>query len=529
MSEMPFGFTWCYEETEDDNEQCLVLVIGEPEDVPPLDIDISNILSDKTIAIKPMDGVDQPDANNYHFKLAFVPGILAYPSAIAVESADWSVSSVSNENEDSIYLLWTGAETSLSPQDEMKVILTGVAAQSVEISTTATEVGATTTDVTISWEFDQGGIEVMSLGTRIPVPDDYDKNTTLTLTMVQSTGKSNIPLYVGFVNCNKVLNTYDEASSLQLRLTNTNLPSAANPDITFHYDAQGNQSSQLVVTLEVGTAEDVPWALGAEDQVNNIAISIAGDQWSQNGDIETIEVDGVVQALQWTFIPQGTDVVLAARKTMLINLGHIITAHPTGEANLYLSYQYVPGYKDGQFVCQIEKAPLTFDEKVRVGTRLDSECLLNVKNGISLDCSGSAIGDIQNVGTLAFRSDTDGTEEDDCAHFYRQSETDPLMRLDKDGKLHFRSNSMQKLNLYEELCGKDTVPLTVKEMPTHNHAPNDTYKYVLKVDDHYTIGDHNDTKDEPHLQSAQALEDRGGGDPHENRPPYYALNYIIKA
>ena len=46
MSEMPFGFTWCYEETEDEDEQCLVLIIGDPEEVPPLDINISNILSD---------------------------------------------------------------------------------------------------------------------------------------------------------------------------------------------------------------------------------------------------------------------------------------------------------------------------------------------------------------------------------------------------------------------------------------------------------------------------------------------------
>ncbi|NEP34748.1 tail fiber protein, partial [Moorena sp. SIO3B2] len=246
---------------------------------------------------------------------------------------------------------------------------------------------ATTTNVNISWEFDQGGIEVTS-PVKIPEGGDYDENFTLTLEMVQSSGKSNIPLYVGFVNCNKVLNTYDEASSLQLRLTNTNLPTAADPDITFHYDEDINLSSQLVVTLEVGTAADVPWALGTQDQVNNISISIPGEQWQQNGDIETIQVDGVVQGLQWTFIPQDADVVLAARKTMLINLGNIVTAHPTGEANLYLNYQYVPGYKDGQFVCQIEKAPLTFDDKVRVGTRQKLDGLLTVKNGISLDDPG---------------------------------------------------------------------------------------------------------------------------------------------
>ncbi|NEN94742.1 MAG: hypothetical protein F6K50_04140 [Moorea sp. SIO3I7] len=421
MSEMPFGFTWCYQETEDDDQQCLVLVIGEPEDVPPLDIEISNILSDKTIAIRPMGGVSQADGDNYHFKLAFLPGILADPSAIAVESADWSISFVSNADGVSIYLLWTGTETWLSDQDTMKVILTGVAAQSFDKITSA--------DVTISWEFDQGGIEVMSPA-KIPEGGDYDENITLELTMVQSSGKSNIPLYVGFVNCNKVLNTYDEASSLQLRLTNTNLPTSAAPDIIFHYDADINLCSQLVVTLEVGTAADVPWALGTRDQVNNITISIAGDQWQQNGDIETIEVEGVVQALQWTFIPQSADVVLAARKTMLINLDNIITSHPTGEANLYLSYQYVPGYKDGQFVCQIEKAPLVVDTKVRMGTRKELDGLLNVQDGITLDG-----GEIQNTGLLRFRSDLGKTGENYPVVFYNQDDNSRYMRLDSNFKL----------------------------------------------------------------------------------------------
>lgn len=670
MTEMPFGFTWCYEETDDEGEQCLVLILGDPEDVPPLDIDISNILPDQTITISPIDGVNQADANNYHFKLAFSPGILADPQAVGLESADWSISSVSNSDEDSIYLLWTGAETLLSSQNAMKVILTGVAAQSevasqsVEISTTTADTEGTTTDVNISWKFYQGGIEVMSLA-KIPEGGDYDENITLTLNMVQSTGKSNIPLYVGFVNCNKVLNTYDEASNLQLRITNTNLPAAADADLTFHYDSDINLSSQLVVTLEVGTETSVPWALATEDQVNDIAISIAGDQWKQNGDIEKIEIDGVVQALQWTFIPENADVVLAARKTMLINLDNIVTSHPTGETNLYLSYQYVPGYKDGQFVCQIEKAPLVFDTKVRVGMRKELEGLLNVKDGVSL-----YRGDIQHTGPILFRSDVDQSGDSDCALFYKQDETKPFVKLKHNGRLEINGPDAKqeietqemlklqrpgvtgvkdantvafKVGAFEEVgsggtqldivlsgtaqesnswgenadttvmilyanrdvrvkgrikdktgyvvpvgtivpyagtsapqgwlwChgqtfdtsdypdlhdvlgsnqvpnlknrflvgagdtyalnatgGEDQVILKVEQMPSHNHAPDSTFKYVLKVDGNCTTDKNNNTSGEPNLGSAKAMGSRGGGQSHENRPPYYALNYIIKA
>ena len=200
MTEMPFGFTWCYNDVYY-GTRCLVLLIDDPEDVPPLYIDISNILSDKTISISPIPGVSQPDASNYHYKLAFLPGILANPGAIAVESADWSISSVSDADGDSIYLLWTGTEKDLAPQDIMSVILTGVAVQSLRMRTN-------TTAVNISWQFAQGGIEVMSME-RIPDVGDYDENTTLTLNMVSSTQQHNISLYAGFVNCNKVLNTYD--------------------------------------------------------------------------------------------------------------------------------------------------------------------------------------------------------------------------------------------------------------------------------------------------------------------------------
>ena len=498
MTEMPFGVTWCYEETDDEDEQCQVLIIEEPEEVPPLHINISNKLPDKTITINSVDGVNQADADNYHFKLAFLPGILSDPQAVGLESENWSISSVSNSDQDSIYLLWTGGETSLSPGEMIEVILTGVAAQSA--------VRTTTTDVTINWQFEQGGIDIINIE-RIPdQDDDYDDNTTLKLDMVQSTGKSNIPLYAGFVNCNKVLNTNEEASSLQLRLTNTKLPGAANADLTFNYDSDINLCSQLVITLEVGTVTDVPWALAAEDEVNNIAISIAGDQWSQNGDdLNKIEVDGVVQALQWTFIPDA-DVVLAARETMLINLDNIITSHPTGETNLYLGYQYVPGYKDGQFVCQIEKAPLVFDTKVRVGMRKELDGLFNVKDGISLDSPG----EIQHTGPLIFRSDIDKTGDSDSVQFYQQDNTSPLMRLSKDGSLYLTDGQLKVGGRIQDLTGY-VVPVGTIVPYAGDSAPQgwwicdgtdlgkDDYPELFDVIQH-TYGGEGDTFKVPDLQ-----------------------------
>lgn len=99
--------------------------------------------------------------------------------------------------------------------------------------------------------------------------------------------------------------------------------------------------------------------------------------------------------------------------------------------------------------------------------------------------------------------------------------------------------------------GKNKVALTVNEMPSHNHGGStsedgnhnhysdfNTYKSATEDSaDDYTRnrfaranGDYevqritsNSTGEHAHTISAQ-----GGGQAHENRPPYYALAYIIK-
>ena len=117
----------------------------------------------------------------------------------------------------------------------------------------------------------------------------------------------------------------------------------------------------MVVALEVepnnATPESkVPWALGTVDQVNGVEVSIAGGKW------QPADPTNKGSTLEWTFSPKLADVELAPKETLVVELSKIVTAHPTGTANLYLRYQYVPGYQDGEFICPIEKAPLVFDD-----------------------------------------------------------------------------------------------------------------------------------------------------------------------
>ncbi|MFB2918632.1 hypothetical protein [Aerosakkonema funiforme] len=385
VAKKPFEFRWYYED-EEEGELNGVLQIGNSDEVSPLRIEIKNILTEdeKDIVIYPISGATEANSDNYHFQLAFNTGILVNPENISLESEDWSIGFSGNSEADNLYLLWKGeGEITLKPNEATEVILIGVAAESA--------VRTTTTNVTISWEFKKGGSDVISV--KLPGQnDEYEKTTTLELTMIKATGKSTIPLFVGFVGSNKVLNVNDGVSNLQLRITNTNLPNGEESNITFHYDSDIAQCSQLVVVLEVGTLEDTPWALGTVDQVNGVGISIDENKWVQK-DKGEIKVGDAVKALQWTFAPKTADVVLAAQETMLISLSGIVTAHPTGEANLYLRYQYLPGYKDGQFTCQIEKAPLVFDDKnVGIGqTNPATELEVDGKiQGSELDVSGDA-------------------------------------------------------------------------------------------------------------------------------------------
>ena len=89
--------------------------------------------------------------------------------------------------------------------------------------------------------------------------------------------------------------------------------------------------------------------------------------------------------------------------------------------------------------------------------------------------------------------------------------------------------------------GADSVTLTTAQMPQHNHGINDpghfhtTNDYVARGG--YaeprnfgvgTDGNANSSGDTNTKTTGITIQNAGSGNSHENRPPYYALIYIIK-
>ena len=77
--------------------------------------------------------------------------------------------------------------------------------------------------------------------------------------------------------------------------------------------------------------------------------------------------------------------------------------------------------------------------------------------------------------------------------------------------------------------GSAEVTLTLAQIPSHNHAA-DSFKQLLQKHDEgsNTAKNVDTTRGEPNIQQAEEIRPAGGGMPHENRPPYFALAYIIK-
>jgi|GEM_PF-1526215 len=226
------------------------------------------------------------------------------------------------------------------------------------------------------------------------VPLDGEKISTLDV--VNQSGKREVPLHVGFVETNLVLNTvsHDAGTTpeLALRMINT-LPKVPDyPDrnhLRFRslHTAEGSDASAATkFTLTWDTEEDwkdESWALTQLANAKQVSIT-----WRLNGKIQTeqtLQTNDQGMRVSWSFEPTveslgpGEYIDLVIENLTAIGL-------PSGPANITVRYEDLPGYWDGQFILPVEKGPIFHqDKKVGIGTTpSDTDHRLQVAGGVRI-------------------------------------------------------------------------------------------------------------------------------------------------
>jgi hypothetical protein len=348
-----------------------ILGIFDGQQGQTLKLDITN---SSRRNIKPKQLTGSPSADNHHFEVRFRPGTLILPDsvtpnrpAIAVEETGWKISDkpVVTDGAVSFYLITNPTE--IESAKSTSVTLKNLSGDG--------KVGAHGTRVELKWN---SSLEYAASAGQSPEPL-APGHRLQHLSVINQSGQQHIPLYIGIVGNDKVLNNKTE-SALKLRITNMVKPDPLKPgDGTIKLnpgpDPKDPPATKFIFSFDASTGtEKDPWALGSIDQVNKIVLN-AGTKFNT----PSPTVQG--QSVQWTMWP--TDVIsLKPGDSIDLNISKIVTEHPSGLTNLYIHYKNIPGYWDGDFVAHIEKAPLMYASNgVGIGTN-EPQAALDVKGNV---------------------------------------------------------------------------------------------------------------------------------------------------
>lgn len=364
----------------DEHQNYVLYISDDPKASHALNLELRNTAT-QSIQLQPGTGT-QAAFDNYHFELVFRQGVLSTKTLttlrdnrtsllkdptewdIAVNQAqfagaiqaqtDASAASVNRAAQTlSLYLLYKGSDRIFTPADPRVVALQNISA--------AASTGIRGTQVELRLKH---LVYVDDVNSATPSPITGTRVQQLQIT--NQSGRQLIPLHVGFVGSNRILNDGSSSNTLKLRVTNTSK------------EALSLQGGQFILSFDLGSME-TEWAIATStDELKKAGLSIKAN---------TISIPDVTgdqaRSAEWIIEKEKLPLqTLAPQQYFEINLSGIKTSHPTGHTNLYIQYR-IPGYWDGQFVCVMEKAPLLFydasptDRRVGIGIT-NPEALLDV-------------------------------------------------------------------------------------------------------------------------------------------------------
>ncbi|NUO83749.1 tail fiber domain-containing protein, partial [candidate division KSB1 bacterium] len=326
---------------------------------------------------------DTASATNHHFELRFRPGTLsnktletlkdvANKTRVLGATTDWDFFMPNTDSGEpvSLYLLYKGSDTLFKSNEKRRV--------------TFAHISASATGGSRGTQVEMRPHQITFVNATTPITG----SRVQTLHITNQRGLKNLPLHVAFIGSNRILNDAGVSTSeLKLQLMNVMREHAEhinNPKISLRVADQSKNisASQLIVTFDVEDTLNRPWALCRATELNDFKISVElvkqvkekrGQQevWSEQreGNVFTSEpsAGALGESRQWTLTPKKS-IDLNPGDYLLLTLAGLKSSLPSGMANLYIHYENIPGYWEGQFTCQVEKAPLLFQQVAGIGT-----------------------------------------------------------------------------------------------------------------------------------------------------------------
>lgn len=353
-----------------------VLFIDNHPQGQTLSLDIHNS-SRQSIELKDLGQKATPHA--HHFELRFRPETLARANLaqIKVATAGWSLDHAADGT--ALYLLHQGS-TTLQAGQTISLQLTGMNADG--------RGGTRGTRVELVYDnLNYIGEASLLTGSRLQY-----------LNIVNHLGRPNIPLHVGFVGSNTVLSDGQTPNTLRLRIANL----SRDAGLRLSKGDSTTPPSRLRLSFDVQAAgETSEWALINYDNVEGVQLRVAQTR-GVSANWADPQKRSLAQTVEWTIAPS-EDTTLAAEGYLLLELSSLVALASIGHAPIYINYENIPGYRDGQVTIVAQKSPLLYSNN-HVGIGLDNPGQPLVINGTHNSGrqpdSGMSFG-----GTLAIRSD----------------------------------------------------------------------------------------------------------------------------